>query len=330
MGKKIIGIGNALMDIVVKLPDEGLIESCGLPKGSMILVDETVSAQIGQLTQDFDKILTPGGSVANTISGLANLGLPAGFIGKVGDDEMGTKYAEELLKIGAKPILFRSNTPTGLARALVTPDGERTFGTFLGAAIELSAENLTADLFAGYDIAYVEGYLVQNHELVRQALKLCKSAGLTIAIDLASFNVVKENLEFLTEVVRDYVDLIFANEDEAFAFTGLDPEGAVNELAGRCGLAVVKTGKKGSLVKAASGEMITVGPEKNFPCVDTTGAGDLYAAGFLHAYSKGRNLEVCGKAGSLVAGYVVSVYGARMEEPLWREIRNELNTVLGS
>ena len=317
--KTIIGIGNALMDVVVKLPNDELLSKYNFPKGSMILVDAETSANINNHTQPFEKLLAPGGSVCNTIDGLAHLGAEAAFIGKVGKDELGKKYGDGLKEIGAKPSLFESETSTGVAMALVTPDSERTFGTYLGAAIELSPEDITIDLFRGYDIAYIEGYLVQNHSLVRKAAEMARKAGLTIALDLASFNVVEANLDFLKEIIDEYVDIIFANEEEAKAFTGLEPTEAVYALSQMCDISIVKTGKKGSLIKT-SGELIKVGVIEA-KAVDTSGAGDLYAAGFLYGFSKNLSIAKCGEIAALTSGKVISVYGARMSEELWNEIK---------
>ncbi|MBN2805211.1 MAG: adenosine kinase [Prolixibacteraceae bacterium] len=317
--KRMIGIGNALMDVVIKLPGDELLAKYRFAKGSMTLVDAAASRQIDQDTQAFERIDAPGGSVANTIDGLAHLGTEVGFIGKVGADALGKKYREGLINIGAHPVLFESPTATGVAMALITPDSERTFGTYLGAAIELSPDDISIDLFRGYDLAYIEGYLVQNHQLVRKATEMARKAGLTIALDLASFNVVEGNLDFLKEIVTEYVDIIFANEEEAKAFTGLEPSGAIHELSKYCDIAVLKIGKKGSLIKTHS-ELIRVGVIES-KAVDTTGAGDLYAAGFLYGFSKNLSMAKCGEIASIIAGKVITVYGARLDENAWSEIR---------
>jgi sugar/nucleoside kinase (ribokinase family) len=323
--RSIIGIGNALMDIVVKLPDHTLLQKNNLPKGSMVLVDAATSDSINQQTKEFERILSPGGSAANTVHGLANLGIETGFIGKVGTDDLGNTYRFELEKIGAKPNLFSSNTPTGVAMALVTPDSERTFGTYLGAAIELTANDLTIELFRNYDIAYIEGYLVQNHSLVRKIVELARKAGLLIAIDLASYNVVEANLDFLKEIVEEYVDIIFANEEEAKAFTGKGPLDAAKQLGELCEIAVVKIGSKGSLI-VKEGELTTIGTIGT-TCIDTTGAGDLYAAGFLFGLANDFSMETCGKIGAITAGNVITVYGARMNQETWDIIKNEIDKV---
>jgi sugar/nucleoside kinase (ribokinase family) len=317
--KKIIGIGNALMDVVIKLPNDELLGKYCFAKGSMTLVDAAASQQIDQDTKAFERIFAPGGSVANSIDGLAHLGTEVGFIGKVGADALGQSYRDGLLKIGANPVLFESKTATGIAMALITPDSERTFGTYLGAAVELSPEDISIDLFRGYDIAYIEGYLVQNHNLVRKATEMARKAGLTIALDLASFNVVESNLDFLKQILTEYVDIIFANEDEAKAFTGLEPAEAIHELSKYCDIAVVKIGKKGSLIKTHS-ELIRVGVIES-KAIDTTGAGDLYAAGFLYGFSKNMSMAKCGEIASIIAGKVITVYGARLDNISWKEIR---------
>lgn len=323
--KSIIGIGNALMDVVVKMNDDSIPEKNGLIKGYMTLVDAEKSASINEQTDGLEKILAPGGSVANTVDGLAHLGSKTAFVGKVGNDQLGQYYHDGLKAIGATPILFKSSISTGVAMALVSPDSERTFGTYLGAAIELSPEDITPELFNGYDIAYIEGYLVQNHDLVSKSASLAKEAGLTIALDLASANVVAENLEFLKDILTNYVDIIFANEDEAKAFTGKAPHEAVVELASVCEIAVVKTGAQGSLI-CNGNKLIEIGIEGTM-CVDTTGAGDLYAAGFLYGYSKGLSLETCGKIASVVAGKVITVYGARMDNGLWSNIISDVEKI---
>jgi sugar/nucleoside kinase (ribokinase family) len=321
--KRILGIGNALMDVVVKLTDEQVLAANNLPKGSMTLVNAETSKHIDEQTGSFEKLLTPGGSVANSVHGLAQLGAQAGFIGKVGTDELGSIYFNELMKIGAIPELFKSEqTPTGRAMALVTPDGERTFGTFLGAAIELTPADLTADLFEGYDIAYIEGYLVQNHDLIRKAVYLAKDAGMLVALDLASYNVVEQNIDFLKEVITSSVDILFANEDEAKAFTGKEPEDALVELSELVDIAVVKIGSKGSLIKQGNHRIHIEAIEST--CVDTTGAGDLFASGFLYGLSKELPLERCGQLGAITAGHVIRTYGARMNNETWSEIRNSI------
>lgn len=323
---KVLGIGNALVDIMTQLDHDGHLEAFELPKGSMILVDLEKSNKVSAGTDHLEKTMSSGGSAANTIHGLARLGIETAFIGTVGKDELGDFFSSDLEKNNIVPKLFISETHSGRAMALISPDSERTFATHLGAAVELSKEDIKTHHFSGYDYFYIEGYLVQNHDLIEAAVRVAKENGLIVALDLASYNVVEENRDFLEMIIRKYVDIVFANEEEAKAITGKEPEGALNELAESCDIAVVKTGSKGSLIKTG-GETTAVEPIRARP-VDTTGAGDLYAAGFLYGMVNNLDMECCGRIGSILAGNVIEVIGAKMDNERWervKEIVAELN-----
>ena len=317
--QRILGIGNALVDIMTSLNDDTLLNDFNLPKGSMQLVDKVRSSSVYDGTSHLKKEITAGGSAANTINGLANLGVEVGFIGKVGNDKFGKLFSEDLIKNSIQPLLKSGKTETGYAQALISPDSERTFATFLGAAIELSASELSADLFKSYNIMHIEGYLAQNHELMQKAFQIAKDMGMMVSIDLASYNVVEDNLEFLKDVIAKYVDIVFANEEEAKAFTGKEPYDALQEIATMCKYAIVKTGSKGSFIKSGN-EEVEVGVI-SVKSIDTTGAGDFYAAGFLYGLSKGLSLAQCGEAGSLLAGKVIEVIGAKLCADTWDDIR---------
>ncbi|HNY03306.1 MAG TPA: adenosine kinase [Bacteroidales bacterium] len=322
--KKILGMGNALVDIMIPIDNEQVLGSLGLPKGSMQLVDKDRSNTVLQAMKDYKKSHSAGGSAANTIHGLAMMGAPTGYIGVVGEDELGGFFVRDLIHAGVDPHLIHSDQETGRAIALVTPDSERTFATFLGAAIELSESIVEhhASLFSGYSIFHIEGYLVQNHDLIRKAVQVARDNGLTISIDLASYNVVEANRDFLLEIIGGYADIVFANEDEARALTGKEPEEALDAIAEMVSIAVVKTGGQGSLVKSA-GERIAIGVIEVTP-VDTTGAGDLYASGFLYGFSLGFPLQRCGELGALLAGNVIEFIGSKMPEERWLAIRGEI------
>jgi len=316
---KILGIGNALVDIITMLNDDQIIRSLQLPKGSMTLVDRSMSERIQFAIEDEKRLLVTGGSVANAINGIANLGVPCGFLGTVGRDDLGKLFENEQIAQGIQPLLIHSELPTGRAVGLVEPGGERTFATYLGAASELYPNDITPERLNGFDLFFVEGYLVYNHALIMAAAQAAKKAGLTIALDLASYNVVEANLGLLNELVDTYVDIIFANEEEAKSFTGMEPLEAVENLAGRCDLAIVKVGKEGAYIQqgafqckiAAAGDLV----------VDTTGAGDFFAAGFLSGLAKGYNLEKSGKLGALLASRVIRIPGAKLTAEEWKEIR---------
>ncbi|MDM8003745.1 MAG: adenosine kinase [Bacteroidota bacterium] len=324
--KKIIGIGNALVDVMTIIPDDSCLGKFGLPKGSMTMVDTQRSNEIKLATSNMKSTLASGGSAGNTMYGLGVMGVHSSFIGKVGRDEFGIFYEKDMIEAGLNPILMRSSmSPTGTAVGLVTPDSERTFATHLGAATELTAEELTNNHFKGYDILYLEGYLLFNLPLVEQACRMAKKNNMCVALDLASYNVVTQLLPSFDKIIGDYVDIVFANEDEARAFTGLEPREALDAIAGKCEIAVVKTGPDGSWIKRRD-EVIRVEALK-VNAIDTTGAGDLYAAGFLYGFSNGFSLDKCGLFGSILAGKVIEVIGARMPEEKWAEARKLVSEV---
>ena len=295
--KRVIGIGNALTDMLVNLESDSVLRKYLLEKGSMSLVDSKLQTEISKSVAGLPYSLSLGGSAGNTIRAMARLGCGTGFIGKVGPD-----------------------TRSGKCVALISPDGERTMITHLGAALELTAADVRADIFEGFDCVYIEGYLVQNHELIEHTARTAKERGLQVAIDLASFNIVKENLDFLRALVEKYVDIVFANEDEAIAFTGEnEPINALQAISQLCELAIVKIGIRGALIKHRS-EVVHVGIMAAARRVDTTGAGDFYAAGFLYGMCAGLSLRQCGTIGAITAGKVIEVVGTTFGEEAWEDI----------
>ncbi len=313
--KSVTAVGNALTDVLVNLPGDDILRASGLERGSMSPVGGDRQNDILRSLAGQPYTLSLGGSAANTIRALARLGTPTGFVGKVGRDETGDFFAA-LTNLGVEPSLFRGRGPSGRCVSLVSPDGERTMVTCLGAASEMEAEEMTPALFGGFDCLYLEGYLVQNHELIAKAARLAHEGGMKVAIDLASFNVVEENLEFLRTLVAEYVDIVFANEAEARSFTG---ENEPLNAAQMCELAVVKTGMAGAIIKGGP-EVVEVGIMEAARRVDTTGAGDFYAAGFLHGLCDGMSLRQCGTLGAIAAGKVIEVVGTTFGDDVWEEI----------
>lgn len=327
MKKKVLGMGNALTDILLQVEGDELLKKLNLPKGSMQLVDNAKLDEIYKVLDLEKSIMAAGGSASNTINGLSKLGVETGFIGKICEDKIGQFFLHDTLRNGVIPFLEYSKTPSGNCTVLVTPDGERTMCTFLGAATELNTIDVHTTTFREFDIFHIEGYLVQNHELIRKAIQVAKEAGLIVSLDLASYNVVEENLDFLKEIIHEYVDIVFANEDEARAFTGKEPHEALIHISEHAEIAVVKIGKEGSYVKHKDNDHHVIEPYI-VNCVDTTGAGDLYATGFLFGLSNGYSHEICGKIGSLVSSKVVEVIGAKMEEQIWDDIKTEINKII--
>lgn len=321
---KILGLGNALVDVLTVLDSDDLLQKLSYPKGSMQLVGKEQSVELQNEIKERERFFVTGGSASNTIAGLAKLGASCGFIGKVGDDEEGRFFGSDMKLCGVEPFLIESELPTGVCVSLVSPDSERTMITYLGAACELKASDLNASLFEGYDIFHIEGYLVQNFELIETALKLAKKAGLKVSLDLASYNVVEENFDFLRRITSEYVDIIFANEEEAKSFTGLTPNEAAEVLAKDfCEIAVVKKGKDGSVIQQGK-DVFEILPLPNVVAIDTTGAGDLYASGFLYGLANGFSLSKCGELGAAVSGNIVQVVGTKMDEDRWNDVRSSI------
>ena len=323
----ILGIGNALTDILAILPDDTLLQELALPKGSMQHVDSETGNRIWEKLKPLGADLVAGGSAANTINGAATFGMESGFIGKVGDDDLGSLFKSNQEMDGIRSILLKGDNPTGRAMVLITPpNAERTFAVYLGAALELVPNDLHPEWFEGWDYFHIEGYLVQNQATVRRAIELAKAAGCRISIDLASYNVVEANLEFLHEIVEEYVDIVFANETEAEAFTGRPPREALDSIARICDTAIVKIGKDGSMVRR--GEELHFIKARPAAAIDATGAGDLYAAGFLYAHSIGMPLKTCGDIGSAIAAKVVEVVGTKIDQPRWNAAKKEINELI--
>ncbi len=326
---KVIGLGNALVDIMTALEDDRILLEIGFPKGSMQLVDTHKSNEVLKLTSHLKSSLASGGSAANTIHGIARLGMETAFLGKIGSDEFGEIFVNDLIKSRIKPNLFKSDTSTGRAVAMVTPDSERTFATYLGAAVELSPDEITPEIFQGYDLLHIEGYLVFNESLIEKAVKTAKDAGLLISLDLASFNVVEAKLDFLKRITETYVDILFANEEEAHAFTGSkDPEEALEMMGKMVNMSIVKVGKNGSMI-LHQGQKVKVAIIEANP-IDTTGAGDYYASGFIFGYLNKLSLKQSGDIGALLAGKVIEEMGAQIQESTWELIHEEVKKIKGS
>ncbi len=328
--KSILGIGNALTDILAVLPDDSLLATYHLPKGSMQHVDRETGDRIWSAVKPFGVKYVAGGSAANTISCTAIFGMPSGFIGKIGNDELGQLFKSDQEQYGVRTHLMTGDRSSGRSMVFVSGgNAERTFAVYLGAALELTASDLRPEWFAGYDYFHIEGYLVQNQDLVRRAVDLARAAGCIISLDLASYNVVESNLAFLHNIVEKYVDIVFANESESRAFTGCaEPRDALDELARLSRIAVVKVGKDGSWVKSG-GEVHHIEAWPAEP-VDATGAGDTYAAGFLYADSLGLPIRTCGEVGSAIAARVVEVIGTKIDIPRWKAAKQEIRGLIAA
>lgn len=323
---KVLGMGNALVDIITNIDDDEVLDGFRLPKGSMTLVDLDTSNYIHSETAGMPKSKASGGSAANTIHGLAHLGMETGFVGAVGNDDMGNFFKKDMQVNNITPLLFRTMHETGRAMALISSDSERTFATYLGAAVDLSVDDITHDLFEGYDYFYVEGYLVQNPEMLEKAMRLASNNNLKVCLDLASFNIVEDNVDLFVNLITKYVNILFANEEEIKALTGKSPEEGAMEIQELAGTIVIKMGAEGSLCMS-NGEMVRIGVRPASP-IDTTGAGDLYASGFIFGHSNGMDPETCGKMGAILAGRIIELLGAKMDESNWENLRREIHALM--
>lgn len=323
---KILGIGNALVDILYRLDDEHLLSEIHLKKDAMTLINERWEHEIEDMTRNVDKSMANGGSISNTMVALARLGREVGYIGRVGDDEMGHFFEGKLHEAGVHTQLIRGREATGVAHTFVTPGGSRTFGTLLGAAYYLGPNDITAEMFRGYDLLHIEGYLVQNQELIEAICQRAKQAGLILSLDLSSFNVVSKNRTYFHHLISDYIDIVFANEGEARAFTGsFDSLEQVRHIAHLCDLAVVKLGEHGSIAMLEGGRIYKCHAEHVENVVDTTAAGDYFAAGFLHALTRGHRLQKCLHTGTVLATEAVQVLGSHLSPAAWNRIKTSID-----
>ncbi len=317
--KKILGIGNALVDILLNIDDDDILRQNGLDKGGMVMIDAEKKNELHERIQNMEQSCATGGSTSNTIHGLARLGAPAGYIGKIGRDEMGDFFRREMERFHVTPHLIGSDVDTGIATTFISQDAERTFATYLGAAAMMTPDELDPKVFDQYDCIHVEGYLIFNHDLILKVCQIAKEKGLKISMDMASYNIIEANRDFVKMLLSDYVDIIFANEEEAKAFTGKEGVEALDVLAEYCPVAIVKVGKEGSFIKM-NGEVTQVGVIP-VNAVDTTGAGDIYAAGFLYGLMNDYTPTKAGELAAYLAGRVIERVGAKLSDEVWDEVR---------
>ena len=318
----VVCIGNAIVDIISRC-DEGFLSKHGLAKGSMRLID---ADEANRLYAAMGPALErSGGSVANAIAGLASFGAKCGFIGRVAADQFGGIFRHDIRSLGvAYDTLPADGAPTARCLILVTPDGERTMNTFLGASVDFSPEDLDLDLIGTARIVYLEGYLFDRDEAkaaFREAARQAKAAGAKVALTLSDAFCVDRHRDDFKALMREGADIVFANEKEITTLYQVNSfEEAADAALMDCEMAVLTRSEAGSVIVAA-GETIEISAEQVPQVVDLTGAGDLYAAGFLYGLTKGAPLPVCGRLGSLAAGEVIGHIGARPEISLHKLAR---------
>ncbi len=318
----IAGVGSALVDVLLR-EDESFVKKWGGEMGGMVLVD---SDQIEKMLADSGNhpTMVCGGSACNTIVGVGNLAGQARFIGKRGTDHIGEFFERDLVRHGVEPHLFRSPSPTGRVLSVITPDAQRSMFTCLGASAEAKPEEIRGDILKGAALVHIEGYLLFNEAVIRAALNAAREIGAYVSLDLASFTVVEAARPILKEIVHEYVDILIANEDEARAYTGTTDEAqALTMLSEEAPVAVLKLGKRGSVV-ATEGRTFVIERHGTGDALDTTGAGDLWASGFLHGLICGHGIEDAGRLGSACGHEVCQVIGAQIPSEGWQRVRQYL------
>lgn len=317
----VLGIGAPCMDILLRV-DDAFLSTLPGKKGDSVHLNWQEFSKIIVHGQKTHLSIAAGGCTSNTIKGLASLGQNCAFFGKMGTDDMGHRFLQNITSVGILPMLLTTETPTQQVASLITPDCQRTMYCFPGASEELTEHDLTPGLFEGVRLVYIEGYALYNGTLVKKAMHMAKEAGALVAFDMGCSFVVNKFKKDIQELLVNYVDIVFANEEETKTLTGLEAAEGCAYLRNICGTAVVMIGKAGCW--AGSGDELVLSPSVPAQVVDTTGAGDLFASGFLHGYLEGRPLAECAHWGNLTGASVVEVMGAEIPELRWEQLRQEM------
>ncbi len=313
----VLGIGGPILDLILSVPNEYLDFVPGA-KGGMEPVDYPTLTRIIE-ESGVKPLIVTGGSTRNTLRGLVRFGEKCALLGMIGEDAMGSTYRRLLEEQGIHPLLLASSTPSAQVLSIVTPDGERTMRTFQGASIEIRGEDLKPHFFEGVKLVHLEGYTLFNDNLTASAMEMAQDAGAKVSFDLASFEIVRKFRPQILSLLDNYVDIIFANETECLELTGHpSEEKACDFLAEICEIGVVLMGERGCWVRKGVKKVHC--PAYPVRPRDTTGAGDLFASGFLHAYFQGLSLEACGHYGAIAGRAVVQVMGAEVPHEGWQEI----------
>jgi sugar/nucleoside kinase (ribokinase family) len=322
----VVGIGNAIVDVISHADDAFLLAN-GIEKGAMTLIDAARAEEIyGRMGPGIEM---SGGSAGNTMAGIASLGGRGAYIGKVRDDQLGAVFRHDIRAVGVRfdTPASTAGAPTARCLILVTPDAQRSMNTYLGACVELGPEDIDADIVQSAQVTYMEGYLFdppRAKEAFRKAADLAHAAGRKVSLTLSdSFCVGRHRAEF-ADLVDTRVDVLFGNEHEIMSLYEVgDFDAAVAAVRGRCEVAVLTRSEKGSVVVTRDAA-VAVAADPVARLVDTTGAGDLFAAGFLHGYTRGRDLETCARIAAVAAAEVIGHVGARPEVSLADLVRTRL------
>jgi sugar/nucleoside kinase (ribokinase family) len=319
-GYDVLGVGAPIVDQILQVSEHFLANIPG-QKGGMEPISYEMLSSIIEASGS-KPVMYPGGSASNVIRGLANLGRKCALVGSIGTDDAGKYFLHGLQQLGIDPLYAKTTIPTAQVLSLVTPDGQRTLRSFLGASQEMNEDNLDPTHFRDVRLVHIDGYTLFNKNLTQRAMQYAKEAGAIVSFDLANFEVVETFKDLINDLIKEYVDLLFANEDEASILTGFSAEQSCAALNNQCDIAVVMMGKEGCWV----GHQNNLLKCKAYPVkpMDTTGAGDLFASGFIHGYFNKKPLEVCAHYGALTAAAVVQVLGAELPSETWASLRHQM------
>lgn len=314
----VVAVGNAIVDVLHAAPDE-FLDAHGIVRGAMTLIDDARALYLTELFAD--PVVAAGGSAANTQTGVASFGGRAAYIGKVADDALGERFTTAFRAAGVHFTTPPRKGPPGTARSIiiVSPDGQRSMNTYLGASTLLDRADIDADLIRSASVTFLEGYLFDREEAKTafvHAAEIARAAGRKVSLTLSDLFCVDRHRDAFRHLVAGHIDALFANEQEILAlYETKDLQSALAAARSVCPVVAVTRSEKGSII-AAGEDTVVVTAAPVAEVVDTTGAGDLYAAGFLYGYATGRSLDVCGRLGSIAAAEVIGHMGPRPETTL--------------
>ena len=321
---EVLALGDPYVDRILRVNEEFLHSVPGEKGGTLEITYPTLVALVS--TAESEPEIIPGGSAANMLRGLAHLGHSCALLGKIGNDDLAEYFLKSLEGLPIHPLLTEVDLPTGQVVCLVTPDGDRTQRTLVGSAGAMRPDEVEEEHFDDVRLVHIEGYTLRNGELPRHSAKLAKAAGCMVSMDLAAFELVERYQDLVTDLVKNYVDILFCNSLEAEALTGRAPEHAVSVIAEHCDVAVVTMGASGCWVQSGADKHYC--PTDPVTPMDSTGAGDLFSAGFLYGWLNGAQLPECARMGALVARQVIQGLGPQISRRRWQELKAEVQEIL--
>jgi sugar/nucleoside kinase (ribokinase family) len=322
---EVSGIGSPMLDHLLYISEEYLEKIPGEKWGMEVVNFDTILKIIEESNAVPEQVA--GGSCSNTIKGLASLGHSCRVTGKIGQDSIGERVKEHMQNLNIDTAYLYSSTPTAHVACLITPDGKRTLRCYMGACSEMTPEDLDPKLFEGIKVVHFEGYSLLCPGLTIRGMELAKKAGAAISFDMGSFEMVKNFRDIILGLLGEYVDIVFVNQDEIQALVNNGPEEGCRILSELCGIAVVMLGEDGSLV--GYDKKIEKCPAFPVKPTDTTGAGDLFASGFLHGYLLGLPPNLCALYGAITGSAVVQVVGAEIPPETWPKIKSLMKEMGG-